>query len=525
MGKRAQALAAQEKPAQEPASVEEYVETGALEEESGDRWLGSDIAKALRFYQRAYTNYLKAIQLDKARANFDGFYNASRLLFHVYNIYFKTDGVDVYGLANIGDVLTGDETSVIQNLSAIVTAHEQACSIGERLFNGNIPQDLLYNLILAYTEVIEVEQENSSTKDFNQMLLLGAKVQDLIRKLIADQYHDLEKFVIELNLATGSSNDAATTSATGHEEQREEEYTSETIVQPTDIFETVLTGYRMSQSIYENVAVVGDLTRANDLINPFITYLDGVGAELHKFTDESLALITEEQVQEYKILHQYILGLATNDLDQILGLWNDSSLPETEATYMLAADNIQTFIDRNDITLANSEANEEMGLVYWKALTNMDGKLKLAANILQQKFNTKSKLPSGSEENNDLSSLISQLSDIMIARSDIDLQRCQIDITIAKKNGEVIFKNSKTFLKNAMNFANTSGGLRERAGEKLTREYRKLQAVIRLCLLEGKTSVQELDTIMGRQRWQGELPNLVRLGYFTKFGINSIQVL
>lgn len=505
--------------AQEPATVEEYVETGALEEESGDRWLGSDITKALRFYQRAYTNYLKAIHLDKARSNFDGFYNASRLLFHVYNQYFKTDGVDVYSLVNIAEVLTGDQSSVIQNLSDIVTAHEQACLIGEQLFH-RIPQDLLYNMILVYTEVLEVEQENNAANDFQEILQLGLKVQQLIRQLITDQCNEVEKFVVELGKATDANYTAEASTVTANEQQREEEYTSETVVQPEDIFETVLTGFRMCQAVYENVANVLELAGANEAINPFIAYLENVATELKNFNNEALALVTENQVKELTILRQYMAGLSTNDLDQILAGWNDAGLPATEATYMLAADNIQTFIDRNDLTLMNPD----MGLVYWKALTNMDAKLKLAANIIQHKYNDKKKLPSGSEGNSDLSSLISQLSDIMIARSDIDLQRCQLDIDVAKKNAEVIFKNSKTFLKNAMNLANTSGGLRERASEKLTREYRKVQAVIRLCLLEGKTSIQELDTILGRHRWQAQLPGLVNLGFFEKFGTRSIQV-
>lgn len=75
-----------------------------------------------------------------------------------------------------------------------------------------------------------------------------------------------------------------------------------------------------------------------------------------------------------------------------------------------------------------------------------------------------------------------------------------------------------------MNISNTTGGLRERITEKLQREKRKAEAVMRLCMLENKSSLQELDSILGRQKWTAELPNLSKLGYFDAFGISNIVV-
>lgn len=94
----------------------------------------------------------------------------------------------------------------------------------------------------------------------------------------------------------------------------------------------------------------------------------------------------------------------------------------------------------------------------------------------------------------------------------------------AAQHRRVLFANCQNFLKNASTLASQSGGLRERALEKQQRHKSKIDAVLRLCILEGKTSVGELDAILGRSRWVSELPNLVRMGYFRQFGIDLIEI-
>lgn len=458
----------------------------------------------------------------------DGYYNACRLLFHVYNQYFKVDGINIYILKNIDSVLTGDSNSVVQDLSSIVIGHEQALMIAESKDSSRISSDLLFNLTLLYTEIIEVEQNNLESNDIEKILQVGNKSQEMFKKLIESQITDLNKFIIDLNQANNENVSTLLSSARSsqpqpkNEEQRQEEYTSEDIMQPTDIFETILNGYKLVQAQLENVSHPNEITTVLDNVNPFIQFLETALLELNNqfnLKPDALAGVTTEQQNEFILLRQYIIGLSTNDWELIHEGWiTNESLPKIPETYMLAADNVQTFIDRNDLTTEN----EEYGEMYWKCLTFMDSRLKIAQTILSDQVNEKKKVPSG--EDNSLSSLISQLSEIMIARSDIELQRCQLSIPIAIKNSEIIFKNSKVFLKNAMNIANTSGGLREKVSDKLTREYRKSQAVLRLCLLEGKISIEELDNILGRERWHYEIPNLIKLEFFTKFGINEIHL-
>ena len=118
----------------------DHLEEGADAEESGDRWFSLDLAKALRFYQRAYTHYQDAALGTAAP---DARYNAARLLLAVHTQYIAGD-IDVTRLDNVGEVLTGDERSVCQDI-------------------GNSPIDLMFNTATAYSQWLE---EAESPADF-----------------------------------------------------------------------------------------------------------------------------------------------------------------------------------------------------------------------------------------------------------------------------------------------------------------------------------------------------------------------
>lgn len=518
----------EERESKKPQTADEFLEQGAVDEESGDRWLGSDLSKALRFYQKAYEQYLMAIKLSP-NVTLDSYYNASRLLFHVYNQYFKTDGVSIYDLVNVESAITGRDDSVIQNLSAVVSAHEKAIEVANSL-NVRVPLDLLFNTALVYTEVIEIQQE-TELDEFNTVLEYGYKTQEIFQRLIEQQTTDLQKFISDLNEMENEN--LTSNSGNGNEDTspQEEEYTSEEVLQPPDIFETILASYKLAQAILENVSNPGiQIVQALDMINPFLTVCEAVANDLilnfgdaNNVKSDMISSITQNTVEDYEVCKTYIKGLTINDFNQLYELWSDGKLPQIPERYMLAADNIQTLIDRNDISLNTVNSNQMTVEVYWKALTQMGNNYKQAQELLNLILTEKKKKLSGADDG--LGSIISQICSIIIARSDIDLQRSQIqNYEPALKHKDVLFQNCKTFLKNAMNIANTTGGLRERATEKLQREKRKSEAVIRLCILEKKSSLQELDSIMGRRRWTAELPSLSKLGYFDAFGVSDIEI-
>lgn len=505
-----------EVPSKDPQSIEDWIEQGASEEESGDRWIGSDLAKGLRFFQKAYVSYIQAIRLSDSSpaANVDCYYNSSRLLFHVYNNYVKQEGVNASQLENVNDAITGDY-AVIQPLSNVVRAHERALEVAS---STSIPLDLLFNTALVYTEQIESFQDGGSDIEFHQILETGLKAQQLFENLLQQQTKSFQKFIQDLNdegVETESSVEGSSVDG--------DEFESVESLQPPDIFDTILSGYKLVQALLENISTPDQVSPCTQLIQPFLNNLNSVELDLISTFSESnnsndmIQSISQEQINDSLVTKNYINGLLVNDLNDLFQIWDLDELPTTPERYMMTSDNVQAFLDRNDINLENQSTSE----IYWQALTKMNHIYKLAQDQLQLVLQDKKlkKIDEG------IGSLVAQISDIVIARSDIDLQRCQIEnYEPAIKNQQILLNNSKTFLKNAVNIANQSGGLRERISEKLLREKRKVDAVLRLCLIEGKITNQELDKIIGRVRWVNELPGLVKTGIFKKFGIENIEI-
>lgn len=149
-----------------------------MEEESGDRWVALDLAKALRFYQRAFSYYQQAVQRappgDPDMP--DAYYNAVRLMLAVYTQYVAGD-VDVAALENVGEVLTGDLRSVCQDITLVVQAHEAALAV----CGADAPIDLMFNAAVAYgdwLDAVEGEEREEQRKgknngEFNSTGLTG----------------------------------------------------------------------------------------------------------------------------------------------------------------------------------------------------------------------------------------------------------------------------------------------------------------------------------------------------------------
>lgn len=486
--------------------MENWIEQGATDEESGDRWLGSDLAKSLRFFQKAYTSYLQAAQMPRVASSTDAIYNASRLLFHVYTTYIKPNCVILSDLENVHDAIAGGDSAVVQPLPSILEAHESALlQLG---LDGTPPLDLIYNTALVYTEAIETAQFNDVS--FDKVLEMGSRAQRLLVGLLDTQVSTLQKFVRDLlqleEVLSTVDGDVS-------------EFESSETLQPSDVFDTVLSAYRLVYVTLDNIAEPHLQTpRGLDLVQPFLntinlTHNDLLGAYLAAInSNDMLEAISQLQAEESECLKCAITGCIINDLIELTSLWEAPVLPHTAERFLMTADSFQSFLDRND-----ADAPE----IVWQALTKMGVAYKSAQELLQHQRQQ----ASGGQEQA-VGSLVAQISDIMVARSDIDLQRSLMASSYepAAQHRRVLFANCQNFLKNASTLASQSGGLRERALEKQQRHKSKIDAVLRLCILEGKTSVGELDAILGRSRWVSELPNLVRMGYFRQFGIDLIEI-
>lgn len=461
LGKRALSLLKNEEDRKRPETLEDFIEEGAVEEESGDRWLGSDLAKALRFYQKAFSNYKSAIDLNQENSH-DAYYNALRLLYLVYSQYTKVDSIEYSKLINIGEVLTGDQNSVVQDISSIVAAHEAAIAAS--------PQpsaDLLYNTVMVYTDFIE------ECKEVQQISHCGERAHVLLGELL------------ERQKAQAQAQAQAQTQGQGLAETEEK-------VTPGDVLDTVVAGFKLTQAILEQ-------DRTLRLFLQPITEIEQVGQSV-------LNEVSPQEREEFLVTRAYVDGLSRDSLAELYDVW-DGDLPATAEKYMLAADSIETFLTQNDINAGPGTDPD----TYWTALTKMNNYFKAAQDILNAEYQRR-KVSAATESG--LGSLISQLSKVYIARADIDLQRGQLETEQARTNAELLLRNAKAFLKNAMNLAKTSGGIRETVVEKLEREKRRIEAVSRLCVLENKTDPAELDSIMGSGTWGTEWEEYRGLWYF-----------
>lgn len=477
------------------------------------------MAKALRFYQLAFQSYTDSIGLP-GDVNLDSYYNSLRLLFHVYNQFVKAEGVELGQLKNLG--LTNDDNSVVQSLNNIQRAHETALSIAER-HPENIPLDLLFNAAAVYIEVLEEEDA-----PFPELLDVTVKAVSILSSLLDFQSVEFEKFYAELqNYENGTNVTRETNISTDASEYNDtDELTSDQVVQPTDIFESILSSYNLARAILEATEST-DLHLVISATGPLLLKCDIISQDLiAKFSEmsvvknEMVSNIGLDQINELQINKAYVQGLTHDDISKTIELWK-GELPNTSERFMLAADNLQGYLDRNDITLEKVSQSQDSADkdTYWTILSAINTNLKSAQILLQATLQTKK----GQQEQLGVGTLISQISGVLIARADIDLQRCQIKgYEQAEKNQEILITNAKTLLKNAMTIANTNGGLRERVSEKLQREKKRVDAVIRMCLLENKRSISELDSILGRDRWVSEIPVIKDLGYYSAFGVDGI---
>ncbi|KAK8439888.1 hypothetical protein ACI3LY_004771 [Candidozyma auris] len=482
-------------------TTEDFMDDGAIEEESGDRWLGSDLAKALRFYQKAYISYKSAVATptsDRALL-LDAHYNAARLLFHVFIQYSKTDGIDVHKLTNVCEVLTGDDNSVVQNISTIVEAHERALQVEP----ANPPLDLQYNAALVYTEAIE------EADDVNEDLLLKAisLFQEVLRRQVME-FQDFLQFMLEPERPTSSEVPS-----------EDQQYSSSKTTQPPDIIETIISAYGLVQAILESVtSAPGQLEYVISLVTPFVQALEEVASETtEKYNEQNnhqefVAPLQLDQIHEYLVVKTTCQALSTNSYKDACSAFEQIALNIPEWN-MSAADSIDTILERHEVYQNPSKAGVAE---YWDALTNMNNFLKKAQELLSAKLQeTKTKNSTNTEVG--LGSLIAQICKVFIARADVDLQRSQLEHDIAKVNSTVLFNNAKAFLKSAINMSKTSGGIREKVVEKAQKERRRHEASSRLCVLERDFDEEELNRTLGKGQWENDFANYRDLWYFQKF--------
>ncbi|KAI5956863.1 hypothetical protein KGF54_000481 [Candida jiufengensis] len=497
----------------EPTTSEEWLEQGSIDEESGDRWLGSDIPKALRFYQKAYHSYLKSIAEGGEQ---DAYYNSCRLLLQVY-LLIKEDGLVLENLSGIDELYVSD--SILANLEQILELHRKSLKvIGDN-------SDLLFNTVIVYIEILEASASNDSEINlgYDDALSIYNNASDILLNLGQKQYNEFQSFVKELNqLSENEPNDQQSLSQSNNGEGKNEEAVSEEIIQPVDLFETVISSFRLIQALFRTLDLP-DLSKLKLQVEPLELFATSLATVLiNDYSDvqtkdnSMLETISRSQVNEIKINMIVLNSLTFTSFEELLMLWNQTFVSnfadEIPEKYLAFSDEIQSLLDKKDITIHSINQTNDINdkQTFFDILKYQCDILKKAQDLINIELSNKRKQPSGKELN--IGSIIVQLCDVYIERADIYYQlSIMTNFEPTTNHKETYITNCKNLLKSAMTLANSSGGLRERALEKMNRDKKKNQSVFRLCLLENKTTIEELDKIMTRARWTKEYAELTKL--------------
>ncbi|CAK9440155.1 uncharacterized protein LODBEIA_P42550 [Lodderomyces beijingensis] len=522
--KKQQSASKTESTTTQPVTAEDILEQGSLDEESGDRWLGSDVSKALRFYQKAYLSYQQCIRLSST-SNPDAYYNLCRLTLEVYLLFKNNDGLDVETLENVDEVIFAQD-SVVQELSQIYDLHFKCLEILQPL--GDLSSDLVFNTIAVCVEALESDQSKNGGASYEEICAVFSKAWVLLEMLVQRQVSELENFVEELAKITDTrpqGSDTDTNNSAPQSGQKEEEYESEETTQPVDLYETIVLGHRLVQALYES-SDRDQVENSRNLSSSCLELMNGVTRVLTQSfsaqaTDKNSMLenISEEQLSSLAISHTSLAVLSQNDVSRAVEMWQSSPIANTAEKYMVASDNVQTLLERNEvgldklIILGPQEPQDAGKQLFWQALKFQNATLQSAEAQLSETLAAKRKAPSGVELG--IGSIIVQIAGLKIARADINFQMSRIpDFPNSASHASQLVQNVKILLKAAANLANTSGGLRERQTEKINRDTKLSEAIFRLCLIEGKSSIDELDQIMTRPRWIKQVPEIRNLGYY-----------
>ncbi|KAG7826022.1 hypothetical protein KL909_000074 [Ogataea angusta] len=464
-----------------PNSAESLYIQATEEEGFGDRWLASDLAKALRFYQRAYSLYLESLQLQTDYL--DSRYNVSRLLFFVYDRYVKNEAVVLDELENCSEALTGTASSVVRPLRDIIQVFQESIQISRTA--ADFPWDLYYNAVLCFFEYMEELVKNGDS--FSELVSCGEECLGLLRKVLGHQMTEL---------AALTSPEETQVVAQEHEYETQQE----AIVPPT-VLETCVTGYRIIATLYDGAVSEDEraLVELNfaDAAQELEKMVSALVEQYSAPVNEFIPPLSSDDLGQLQLTKLCYEAAKADSFDTLFDIWRGSQSVEK---LLLENESYRTLLAKKDDIPAAAR---------WTVLSSISNRYKEAFELLKQEYNQLRKTATNSQ----LGSKLAQMCSILIERADVDLERSQTP-TLEDKTRSLLATNANKLLRNAITYSQQSGGLRESVLEKLARRKKLKEASTRLCILEGKTSIEELDKIVGRPFWPQELHELGDLGIY-----------
>ncbi|GMF02245.1 unnamed protein product [Ambrosiozyma monospora] len=342
--KRAKALASQ------PQTVDELFIAASQEEEYGDRWLSSDLSKALRFYQRAFNYYKSGLNLQSD--HLDIRYNCSRLLFNVYTEYIKNESVYLSELTSCDESLSGNDDAVIQPLANIVKFFQISCDVIERF-----SWDLYYNSALCYFEYLEelTKESDGLSTHAEEVFSLLSQTKILLQQVLEYQVNDLNHFVKECESFEQDTNTSSYTKVDPQEaENQDDAYanTQETVL-PSTICDTCLNCYRLVTTLYEACSAPDQYKLIEENTSSFLSSIDEISTFLiGNFNPSSTGMIPSldtESIDGLKVAKLGLLASQVTDFDSLKFVWQSDSTSSVDSL-LAEASSYRTLLDKFDVT-------------------------------------------------------------------------------------------------------------------------------------------------------------------------------
>lgn len=485
------------KSAPTPVTVEDFLDCGVDEEDHGDRWIDSgDVPKAVRFYQKAFDFYARAIdmgQRDPQAIQFvqDAAYNVARMQYVVYSKVCK-NGQLSRDMANYA--------VVPKALEEVAAAHSRALALVPQ---GKMPTDLLH----TYGQVLAELGEDRENLDLMRQAV------DSFGQVLTYQLSELQTMeeskqesVEESNTSGLATPDKATkkTENVSIAEGVTPSAAVETIVAFLDAINTELELCRDDNSpaitpqpaVAENVksAIAGIHVVAREFFG-LIGRFGVEGTEGCTFVS-----VASDLAAEAAITFAQTLSTCGDSLDLLLGIWSSEvisqeSVPILEAVLGLRNNTItlpvtaQRFLAASDAFIGYAERPGVSAEIQWSAYSQASALLKRAWELASASSSID----------------VSVKLQVLVARGDVDFLRSRVPLPAAEKNREVLLRNAANMYASAINLPGapmslSSGGT---AGQQLKREAKVKAMIVRGAPESEIQTVEGYQTILENSRAQG----------------------
>ncbi|SCU98294.1 LAMI_0F13938g1_1 [Lachancea mirantina] len=459
-------------------SQEDFYEDGVKWEEQAERWLLSDLKKALRFYKQAYDSYDNALAAESisVERTYDVLYNQTRLLFKIHTDYMANDGhINLLKYVNLQDIDGIDV--LLQPIERIVDKFEVTLS----RFAEHCTWDLYFNLLTCYSSLLDGDDVDGS-----RLIDIFPKFTVLFHKLVRDQLAELGSWNDDdaVDGETGEDADMGDTAPAA--EAGVDEYAEvRDHLTPQTLVDTIVVAFKFVESTF--IAVLEDIN--DELINPVQKNL--LQEYMFKFESQLQELVASVTFPDIDTIE---LALAMRSL-QGLNLIAGNDLSQLEI-YISGSCELDHLLQDTDLL--------QTALVVWPTPTHWR-LYTLIASLLGKAQALLSSQRGQSATHNNVSPIVFQLCDVMLMRSDVEFARwalkkdtsasvdAEIDAAASQKMLSILQKNGQTLLNNVVAIAEKPCGMREYVTDKLKRNYIYRQATSRQAVIAGNPPSEELN--------------------------------